>query len=82
MGWRFFKGKPVDPLPDRCVFCQICNGQHRDTTTIVYENDRIVVFPDIAPAGKAHFQVVPRRHILNANALQPGNTEDLELGGC
>jgi len=73
---------PVDHLAsDNCVFCRIANGQAPDSKTMIYEDNHIVVFPDRAPAGQLHLQVVPRRHIFNATSLRVGNTEDIKLGG-
>jgi hypothetical protein len=61
------------------VFCRIADGGHRDSKTILYEDDRLVCFPDISPSGAAHFQVVPKEHLLNVASLQAGE-EHQELG--
>lgn len=64
-----------------CIFCRVCDGLHTDSKTIVHDQGSIVVFPDIAPAGVAHYQVVTREHIPSVNALHP-SYHDHELGGC
>ena len=70
----------VDLPPDLCIFCRIIDGHHKDNKTIIYEDETLVVFPDIRPAGVCHLQVVPKRHIINVNALRPGNQQDYDLG--
>lgn len=69
----------VDLPPEKCVFCQIAGGHHRDSRTIVYEDETLVVFPDIRPAGRAHYQVVPKQHRINVDALRRGQA-DYDLG--
>lgn len=44
-----------------CVFCKIINGQL--PAKIVYQDDSVVAFGDIAPAAPIHILVVPRQHI-------------------
>ena len=43
-----------------CVFCKIIAGQI--PSTIVYEDDDVVVFMDIGPIIKGHALVVSRKH--------------------
>jgi diadenosine tetraphosphate (Ap4A) HIT family hydrolase len=69
----------VDLPPEKCIFCKIANGKHPDSRTIIYEDETLVVFPDIRPAGRAHYQVVTKRHIVNVGALRPGQ-QDYDLG--
>ena len=52
-----------------CLFCRILAGQI--PSTIVFENDRLVAFKDIAPAAPMHVLIVPREHIATLNALEP-----------
>lgn len=51
-----------------CLFCRILDGQI--PATLVYEDDRLVVFKDINPQAPLHVLVVPRRHIPTLNDLQ------------
>lgn len=46
---------------DNCIFCKIAEGKL--PATIVYENERIVVFKDIHPSAPVHLLIIPRRHI-------------------
>ena len=44
-----------------CIFCKIANKEL--PSTIVYENERILVFRDIHPAAPTHLLIIPKRHI-------------------
>lgn len=68
-----------DLKPEECIFCQIANGHHPAAGTILYEDETLVCFPDYRPCGVVHLQIVPKRHILNVDSLQPGNQQHLDL---
>ena len=36
---------------------------------IIYEDDQILAFKDIAPAAPVHFLVIPKKHIRTLNDL-------------
>lgn len=59
-----------------CIFCQIVSGELPSTR--VYEDDRVVVFKDIAPKAPVHLLVVPRAHIRNLE--EAGDAQDALLG--
>ncbi len=44
-----------------CLFCKISNGEI--PASLVYEDDRVVVFNDIDPKAPHHLLIVPRKHI-------------------
>lgn len=48
---------PTDP---ECLFCRIIAGDL--PSTMIYEDEAIVVFMDIAPWTRGHCLVVPREH--------------------
>jgi histidine triad (HIT) family protein len=48
-----------------CIFCQIAARQK--PATLLHEDDRCVVFPDINPKAPVHLLVVPRKHISSLN---------------
>lgn len=48
-----------------CVFCKIATGQ--TDTTLLFENERIVVFRDIRPHAPTHLLIVPKKHIRSVN---------------
>jgi histidine triad (HIT) family protein len=59
-----------------CLFCKIID--RKIPSTIVYEDDRIIVFNDIAPQAPTHVLVVPKRHIPTLNDV---GVEDEQLVG-
>ena len=44
-----------------CIFCKIINKQI--PSNIVYEDEDIIAFKDIAPAAPIHILVIPKKHI-------------------
>lgn len=60
---------------ERCLFCKIAQGKD-EKTTLVYQDEKFVVFADIHPAAEHHYLVCPRSHICNAKCL---TKNDLEL---
>ncbi|MFW6172142.1 MAG: histidine triad nucleotide-binding protein [Elusimicrobiota bacterium] len=58
-----------------CIFCKIA-GKEIDTE-LVYDDDQVVVFPDINPQAPVHYLVVPKKHIKNLNLA-----EEKILGHC
>ena len=56
----------TDRDPD-CLFCKIVAGEI--PSDLVYEDDDVVAFRDIAPRAPTHVLVVPRRHIADVHAL-------------
>ncbi|MCL2493309.1 MAG: histidine triad nucleotide-binding protein [Clostridiales bacterium] len=61
-----------------CIFCKIIAGEI--PADVVYEDDQILVFRDLAPQAPAHVLIVPKRHIASLDALD-GSSEDRELLG-
>jgi histidine triad (HIT) family protein len=52
---------------DDCIFCKIAAGEI--PADKVYEDDRVVVFKDIAPKADVHLLIIPRQHIDSLNEL-------------
>jgi histidine triad (HIT) family protein len=50
-----------------CVFCKIVAGQV--PVEIVYQDEDIVVFPDINPVTPVHLLVITREHIPSLAAM-------------
>lgn len=44
-----------------CIFCKI--ARHEIPKEFLYEDDDIMVFPDINPAKEIHLLVVPKKHV-------------------
>ena len=57
---------------DYCIFCDY------QTQKIVLENERLVLFEDIAPMAKHHFLCIPKEHIVNINSLTKEHIPMLE----
>jgi histidine triad (HIT) family protein len=58
-----------------CLFCKILNGEI--PADVVYENDLVLAFRDIAPAAPIHVLVIPRTHIDHAGAIEADNAESV-----
>lgn len=50
-----------------CVFCRIIRGEL--PATLVYQDDAVVAFMDIAPVNPGHLLVVPRTHAAGLDDL-------------
>ena len=52
-----------------CLFCRI--AAREIPATIVFEDDDVVAFKDIAPQAPVHLVLVPRPHLEGLNDLTP-----------
>ena len=59
-----------------CLFCKISSKQLN--TTLLFEDDDIVAFNDIAPQAPHHILIIPKKHIATINDFA---TEDAQLIG-
>lgn len=48
---------------DDCLFCKLASKKIE--TNIIYEDDNVVAFPDIASKAPTHILIVPKKHIKN-----------------
>ena len=51
-----------------CLFCKIAAGDI--PADIVYEDDQMVVFKDIAPKADVHLLAIPRSHIESLDDVE------------
>lgn len=58
---------------DDCIFCKISAKEKE--TQIVYEDDEFVAFPDIHPAAKNHYLIIPKLHYGNPKSLEGRHLE-------
>lgn len=56
---------------DNCIFCKIIAREI--PAEVIYENDQVLAFLDIAPVSEGHTLVIPKRHARN---LTDGTVED------
>lgn len=50
-----------------CLFCKISAGEMN--TKFIYEDEYVVVFPDIHPKASTHVLVTSKKHITSLNEL-------------
>lgn len=63
-------------MPAHCLFCQIAAGEV--PADLLYEDEHVIAFRDIAPAAPVHVLVVPRKHVASLSDL---GEEDRDLAG-
>lgn len=56
-----------------CLFCTIAAGEI--PADIVYQDEKMVVFKDIAPKAEVHLLAIPREHIDSLNGLTEAHDE-------
>lgn len=53
-----------------CIFCMIGRGEI--PASVVYEDDEVLAFDDIAPQAPVHTLIIPREHYANvADGVPP-----------
>ena len=50
-----------------CLFCSI--AKHEIEANIVFENENVIAFLDIAPINEGHVLVTPKMHFLDADEI-------------
>ena len=48
-----------------CIFCAIAKGE--TDTSLLYEDDSVVVFEDLYPKAPVHLLIVPKQHYAHLN---------------
>jgi histidine triad (HIT) family protein len=51
-----------------CIFCKIARGEL--PAKKLYEDDDVVVFPDVHPAAPVHLLMVPKEHFVTLGDAQ------------
>lgn len=52
-----------------CIFCMVANGEI--PSKVVYEDDAILAFDDIAPQGPVHTLIIPKVHYVSLSDAVP-----------
>jgi histidine triad (HIT) family protein len=60
---------------ENCVFCQII--EKKLPSTILYEDDAVIVIKDRAPKAPIHYLIIPKKHIPDINSLK---NDDYSVG--
>ena len=60
---------------DGCLFCGIV--AEKIPATVVYQDEAVVAFRDIAPQAPTHVLVVPRDHIDHAGAVEESDAHTM-----
>ncbi|NLJ58934.1 MAG: histidine triad nucleotide-binding protein [Tissierellia bacterium] len=55
-----------------CIFCKIANKEI--PTELVFENEYIAAFKDMAPQAPVHILAVPKIHIASMNEINNDNS--------
>jgi histidine triad (HIT) family protein len=55
------------PLDPTCLFCKIIEGEI--PADIVFRNENVVAFNDIAPQAPTHILIIPTLHVENGAQL-------------
>ena len=63
-------------MPDECIFCRIIEGEA--PAHIVYQDELVTAFQDIAPKAPIHLLIVPNVHFDSLNQL---NSADISILG-
>ena len=57
-----------------CIFCKIIAGEL--PTTVVYETDDVLAFPDLHAQAPHHYLIIPKQHIASLKEA----TDEIILG--
>jgi histidine triad (HIT) family protein len=55
-----------------CLFCKISQGEI--PAEVVFTNDTVMAFKDIAPKAPVHVLVVPKKHVPSILELSPSDS--------
>lgn len=55
-----------------CLFCKIINGEIPSKK--IYEDEKVYVFEDIAPAAPIHYLAIPKKHFSSALEIDENNS--------
>jgi len=50
-----------------CLFCGIVDGKVK--ANLVYQDDAVVAFKDVAPRAPVHILIIPRKHVASVSDI-------------
>jgi len=56
-----------------CLFCGIADGKIK--ANLVYQDDAVLAFKDIAPKAPVHILIIPRKHIVSVLDIEASDAE-------
>ena len=56
-----------------CLFCGIADGKIK--ANLVYQDEALLAFKDIAPKAPVHILIIPRKHIVSALDFEASDNE-------
>jgi histidine triad (HIT) family protein len=56
-----------DRIMSDCLFCGIVDGSVK--ANLVYQDDAVVAFSDIAPRAPVHILIIPRKHVASVSDI-------------
>lgn len=56
-----------------CIFCKIAAGEI--PAKVIYRDEKLVAFRDIAPQAPVHILIIPVRHMATIKELTPADRE-------
>lgn len=59
-------------MTQECIFCKIAAKEV--PVPILYEDEHIIVFPDIEPVAPVHVLLITKKHIANLLELAPDDS--------
>ena len=62
-------GDCIEKYNASCIFCKIVNKEL--SSTIVYDDQRIIAFGYVIPASKGHTLVIPKDHYVSIDEMPP-----------
>lgn len=74
MKFQYLKSKIIEM---DCIFCKIAS--HEIKSNIIYEDETMVVFPDIHPVSSVHLLIVPKEHIGEIREIKEGREKGKKI---
>ena len=56
-----------------CIFCKIARKEI--PSTVVYEDDQMMVFKDLNPVAPVHYLMIPKVHIQSVHHMDAAHSE-------